>query len=288
MFNPNDTPEDTAVLKAKAERLLELHEPGDPLVLANIADVIGARIVAQAGMPAVATSSAGIAWALGYADGEHIARQEMIGMAGRIAASVPVPVTADLEAGYGTNPEDVAATIRAALGAGIVGFNIEDGQHSDPPLRSIEDAVARLRAAREAADAMGIPMVINARTDPYLRGLARDGREKEVFADTVTRAEAYMEAGADCIFIPGVIEAATIGALAKEIAAPINILANASSPPVQQLADLGVARISVGGLLQRATATLMREAVQELTTTGTYSFGKDTFTNPQLNRIFVD
>ena len=186
-----DSVPDLENLTKKAAAFLTLHRPGEPLILANVADVGTARVVAQAGMPAVATSSAGIAWALGYADGEHIGRGEMIDMARRIAASVDVPVSADLEAGYGNNPQDVAATIEAALKAGIVGVNLEDGRHADPPLMDLEDVTARLHAARSAADETGVPLVINARTDVYLRGLARGGKDKEAFAETVTRANAY-------------------------------------------------------------------------------------------------
>lgn len=272
---------DIATQKAKAELFKALHSGDEVLVLCNTPDVATARVVVEAGYPAVATSSAGIAWMLGYPDGEKISLAEMAEMVARVAAAVDVPVTADMEAGYGDAPEAVATTVRATIEAGAVGINIEDGVHADPPLLDFGLAVERIAAAREAADATGVPMVVNARTDGFLRG----GTGDETFSETVRRANAFLDAGADCAFVPGVRDAETIGAVCREIDGPVNILAGAPSPPIPQMKELGVARVSVGGLLSLAAATLFRNAAEELKTTGTYSFGKGVMLHPEMNKL---
>jgi len=220
-------------LRKKAETLRRLHQGPEILVLPNAWDVASARVVEEAGYPAIATTSAGVAFALGYPDGERISRDEMLEAVGRIARRVRVPVTADLEAGYGPEPADTEETIRRAIDGGVVGANIEDGTHRrEQPLCSMNLAVARVHAARRAADAAGIPFVINARTDSYLAArlfnLAADGR---CFEETVHRGRAYVEAGADCIFIPGLADRDTIGRLVAAIGAPINILAGPAARP---------------------------------------------------------
>jgi len=278
---------DLTQLQAKAARLLALHKPGDPLILANVADAGAAKIVAGAGMKAVGTSSGGVAWALGKADGEQISRDEMIGLVGGIAAAVDLPVTADLEAGYGDAPEDVATTVRAALAAGIVGLNLEDGARSTPPIRTMEDMAARLGAARAAATEVGVPMVINARVDVFLRRIYGDDVDV-AYEDAVARAAAYAQSGADCIFVPGVVDADLIGRLVAAIDAPVNVLANTKSPPIPVLAKLGVARVSIGGLLQQVAATAVRDAVEELTGPGTYSFGEGSLSHPAVNQLIAE
>ena len=272
---------DTDAQRTKAETFLALHTAPEILVLCNTPDVATARVVVEEGYPAVATSSAGIAWMLGYPDGEKISREEMLSIVRRVADAVDVPVTADMEAGYGDAPEAVAETVRQTIAAGAVGLNIEDGARADPPLLGFDLSVERIRAAREAADATGIHMVINARTDGFLRG----GTGQETFDEAVRRGNAFREAGADCIFVPGVRDAETIGNLVREIDAPVNTLSGAPSPPVPQLQELGVARVSVGGLLSLAAATLVRDAARELKETGTYSFAKDVILHPEMNKL---
>jgi 2-methylisocitrate lyase-like PEP mutase family enzyme len=271
----------TAAQRAKAELFRRLHEGPDLLVLCNTSDVASSRLVVEAGFPAVATSSAGVAWLLGYPDGEKIGRAEMLDMVRRIAAGVPVPVTADMEAAYGTRPEDVAETVRLTIAAGAVGINVEDAVKSQSDLLDFKLAVERIRAARQAADAAGVPMVVNARTDGYLRG----GKGAECFKETVRRANAFRAAGADCLFVPGVRDAETIGALCKEIDGPVNILAAAPSPPLPEMKRLGVRRVSIGGLLSLAAGTLVRRAAQELKGPGTYSFAKDVIFHPEMNKL---
>ena len=272
---------DAAKQRAHAETLRRLHHGPEILVLCNTSDVATSRIVVEAGFPAVATSSAGIAWLLGYPDGEKISRGEMLDMVRRIADGVSVPVTADMEAAYGVRPEEVAETVRQTIAAGAVGINIEDAVKSQASLLDFKLAVDRVRAARQAADATGVRMVVNARTDGFLRG----GKGPECFKETVKRANAFREAGADCLFVPGVRDAETIGALCKEIDGPVNILAGAPTPPLAELKKLGVRRVSIGGLLSLAAATLVRRAAHELKGPGTFSFGKDVILHPEMNKL---
>lgn len=271
-----------AAQKAKAEAFRAMHHAPEILVLCNTSDVAAARVVVEAGFPALATSSAGIAWLLGHPDGEIISRDDMLFMVGRIAAAVDVPVTADMEAGYGPTPEDVAETVRATIAAGAVGINIEDSdpQAAGHPLLDADLAVERIRAGRAAADAIGVPMVINARTDGFFGGATA-----EVFVDAVRRAEAYLAAGADCIFVPFVRDEETIAALVADIDGPVNILAAAPSPPIPKLEEIGVRRVSIGGLLGCAAATVVQRAAVELKGPGTYGFAADLILHPEMNRL---
>lgn len=269
---------------AKAEAFKSLHEGPEPLVLVNAPDAAIARIVVEAGYPAVATSSAGIAWLMGYADGENIPREEMLWMVRRIAERVDVPVTADMEAGYGIEPEAVADTVKATVEAGAVGMNIEDGAIGAPgPLLDFDLSVARIAAGREAADRTGVPAVLNARCDAFLRG----GKGPEALAETIRRCNAYREAGADCLFVPFARDAETIGAVVEGIDGPVNILAGAVSPPIPELKRLGVARVSIGGLLSLAFATLARRAAGELGDPGTYGFAENVILHPEMNALMA-
>jgi 2-methylisocitrate lyase-like PEP mutase family enzyme len=264
----------------------KLHEGPGILVLANAWDVVSARVFEEAGFPAVATSSAGVAWAQGYADGEHISRAEMTEVVRRIAAGVAVPVTADMEAGYGREPRHVAETVRAVIAAGAVGMNLEDSTR-DPadPLFDLALAVERVRAARAVADAAGVPLVLNARTDVYLAAVGDEGGRLE---HAVRRANAYREAGADCLFIPGVRDAATIAALVRQVRGPLNVLAGPGTPDVPELQRLGVARLSVGGGPARAALTVARRIAVELRGPGTYTaFTQDVLTHQEVNRLMA-
>jgi 2-methylisocitrate lyase-like PEP mutase family enzyme len=277
---------DRTELKRKADVLRSLHDRTHILVLPNAWDAAGARIFEKAGFPAIGTTSAGIAWALGCPDGERIGRDETAEFVSRICRAVSVPVTADMEAGYGPKPSDVAATVRAVIAAGAVGLNLEDGRHdSTSGLWDIDEQVGRLRAARAAAEAAGVGIVINARTDVYLHGI---GAEGERFDHTVRRANAYREAGADCLFIPGVRDAAVIGALARAINGPINILAGPGSPSIPELQKLGVARVSVGSGPMRAALTLLRRIAEDLRGPGDFtSFGRDVVSHAEVNRLLA-
>ena len=197
--------------REQAEGFRRLHREAGILVLPNAWDVITARLIESAGFAAIATSSAGIAWALGYADGERISRGEMLAVVRRIASSVSVPVTADMEAGYGTTPEAAAETARGVVAAGAVGLNLEDGT-PDGRLVDVTLHQDRIRAVREAGKASGVQLVINARTDAFE---VKEWSPAERLTAAVRRANAYRAAGADCLFVPHVSDAATIGHLAK-------------------------------------------------------------------------
>lgn len=268
--------------KAKTEQFHALHIAPELLVLPNAWDSASAVLFEDAGFPAIATTSAGIAFCRGYRDGEQIPRDEMLDEVARIAARVDIPVTADLEAGYGTDPEAVAETVRRAIEAGAVGCNIEDAiVGGGDPLLEFQLSVERILAAREAADTADIPFVINARTDGFLR-IGADGK---VLDESVRRANAYYEAGARSLFVPGVFDGQTIGRLAREIAGPVNILAGPKTPSVAELEVLGVARLSVGGGIARAAYTVTREAAEELRDSGTFGFTENTFSNAELNAL---
>ena len=252
---------------AAAKRFRSLHRPGDPVLLPNVWDAASARIVESAGFPALATTSAGVAYAAGYADGERIPRDRMVEAVARICASVKVPVTADMEAGHGGSPEEVGRTALAVLDAGAVGLNIEDSERDEAVLVSPSLQAEKIRAVREAGVERGVPIVINARTDVYFSPAA-DGLDR--LEEAVRRATAYLAAGADCIFVPGVKDPETIAALVKSLACPVNVLAVAGSPSVPELARLGVARVSLGSGPMRAAMTHLRRLAREALSSGTY------------------
>lgn len=248
----------------KSARLRALHQPGAPLLLPNVWDVASARIVEELGFPAVATSSAAIANALGYPDGERIPRREMLAVVASIARAVRVPVTADMEAGYG---DDLEACVQELIAAGAVGLNFEDSR-AERELVPLERQLERLTRVRAAATAAGVPLVINARCDAYLiSGEVNFDRWQEA----LRRSQAYRAAGADCIFLPGLKDLATIRRFLAASPGPLNILAAPGVPPAASLAAAGVARISLGSGPYRAALTALRRLATELRDHGTYS-----------------
>ncbi|MFL6145373.1 MAG: isocitrate lyase/phosphoenolpyruvate mutase family protein [Labedaea sp.] len=273
----------TRTQSEKAELFHALHHDQGILTLPNAWDVASARIVVAAGAAAVATTSAGVAWSLGAADGGNLTGDEAIGLVARVAAAVDVPMTADIEAGYADSAESVARTVRLVIEAGAVGVNLEDGWDvGDSPLRPAGQQAERLAAARAAADASGVRLFINARTDNYLFGV---GEPEGRLAATLERAALYVAAGADGVFVPGVVDPETIAELAKEIDAPLNIMAGPGSPPVRKLADLGVARVSTGAASPLAAYAAARRAAVELLTAGTYEALACDLTFPELNAL---
>lgn len=246
-----------------AAAFLALHS-GAGFVLPNAWDAGSARILEQLGFPAIATTSAGIAWSSGVPDGGSIDRERMLDEIGAIAAAVGVPVTADLEAGYGDTAAEVGRTVSAAVGVGAAGANIEDADRDG--LFDLDRAADRIAAARAAAPRG--TFVLNARTDPYFAGTSGDP-----FTETIERATRYVEAGADCVFVPGVVEPDTIRRLADEIPAPLNVVAGlASTIDAPTLFSLGVKRVSLGGSLARAAYSALERAGRELLETGTLGF----------------
>jgi 2-methylisocitrate lyase-like PEP mutase family enzyme len=269
--------------RAKAEAFREMHRGPRALVLVNAWDVASARILEEAGFGAIATTSAGIAFTLGYPDGQRISREEMLACVARIAHGVQVPVTADVEAGYGDRPEDAAQTARGVIEAGAVGMNLEDGT-GDPahPLVDLALQLEKIKAVRQAADQSGVPLVLNARTDVYLRQV---GAPEKRLGETVRRAIAFRDAGADCVFAPGLRDAETIHRLVGEVGCPVNILAGPGFPSVPELEKLGVARVSLGSGPMRATLGLVQRMADELKTTGTYRTLEGAPTHADVNRM---
>jgi 2-methylisocitrate lyase-like PEP mutase family enzyme len=260
---------DIRVQAQKAEQLRKLHDGPRILLLANAWDVASACIMEELGFRAIATTSAGIAAALGYPDGEHISRDEMLGAVARIAKAVRVPVTADVEAGYGTTLEDMAETAKAVVAAGAVGMNLEDVTGSEPrSLVDLELQLKKIHTTREVATTLGVPLVLNARTDIYLMP---SSPAETRFQHTVERLRAYRQAGADCLFAPGLRDAETIAKLVKALEAPVNILITTGAPPVRELEKMGVARASTGSGVMRASLGLVRRVGKELLEAGTYS-----------------
>ncbi|MFJ6836337.1 isocitrate lyase/phosphoenolpyruvate mutase family protein [Streptomyces sp. NPDC091209] len=256
---------DTEQLRASALALRALHVPGRPLVLPNAWDGASARIVEEAGAAAVATTSAGLAWALGTADGDRLDRADALAAVARIAAVVRVPVSADIESGYAPDAQGVGDTVRAVLAAGAVGVNIEDALYAEGagPLRAVEEQAERIAAVRAAADAADVPLFVNARIDTFLRGAGG-------VDETLRRAAAYLDAGADGVFVPGTVDPVIVKALVEGIEGPLNILVGPGAPSVDELAALGVARISAGSSIAVAAHSLVMRAARELLGTGTY------------------
>jgi len=246
----------------KAEQFRKLHHGPRMLVLANAWDVVSARILEECGHPAIATSSAAVAFSRGYPDGQRIPREEMLDVVARIARAVRVPVTADLEAGYGTTAKDMAETVKAAIEAGAIGMNLEDvtgddeSSHVALPLQA-----EKIRAIRETAKSLGVPFVLNARTDVYLIPI---GPEATRFERTVERLRAYRDAGADCLFAPGIYDRETIAKLVKAVPAPINILMQPQCPSLGELEKIGVARVSAGSMLMRAALRVVQRVGKEM------------------------
>lgn len=265
--------------QARAHEFHRLHHDG-VLVLPNAWDVASARLVEDAGAAAVATTSAGVSWSLGVPDGGHLDRHRAVEVVARTVAAVEVPVTADIETGYGDDLEQLAATIHAVLRAGAVGINLEDSRAGG--LRDTAEQAERIAAVRATADSSGVALFINARTDLYLLGL---GDPSQRFGAAVARAEAYVAAGADGLFVPGVSDPRTIGRLAGALPVPLNVMAGPGAPAVTQLADLGVRRVSVGMAIAQAAHAVTRRAATELLTTGTYTVLQDGLGYAELNQL---
>ncbi|MCY0940633.1 isocitrate lyase/PEP mutase family protein [Streptomyces antarcticus] len=248
-------------LAAQATAFARLHTPAAPLALANAWDVASARLVEAAGAPAVATTSAGVAWSLGSPDGDALSRDRALRLIARVAAAVAVPVTADIEGGFGADAAAVGETVTGVLAAGAVGVNIEDGN------RSPAEHAERLAAARAAADAAGVPLFVNARIDTFLFGLGDPATRLD---ETLARAAAYLRAGASGIFVPGVTDPSVVAELARGIDAPLNVLVGPGAPAVAALGALGVSRVSLGSWVAEAAYAVVRRAAEELVSGGTY------------------
>jgi len=269
---------------AKAEAFRALHRAPPLLLMANAWDAVTARLFEAEGYAAVATTSGGVSWALGYADGEAAPWNEVVGQTARIARAVTVPVTADIEAGFGATPEAVGRSIGDIIAAGAVGANLEDGIAGPVPIRPIDEAAARIRAAREAARAAGVPIVINARTDLYLKQI---GDEASRFDDAVARGRAYLAAGADCFYPIGLRDAATIGRLVAALGAPVNINVRAGWPGVAELEALGVARVTTATQLTLVALAATRAAVRDIKRTGRFDAVDPAIAHPEIQQLMA-
>jgi 2-methylisocitrate lyase-like PEP mutase family enzyme len=248
--------------KVKAEQLCRLHHGPSMLVLPNAWDAASARIFELAGFPAVATTSSGVAAALGYRDGQQIGRDLLVEATARITRVVACPVSADVEAGYGESIAEIAHTVQCVIEAGAVGINIEDSvPWEGKQLADISYQVELIQALKELGQSLDIPLVINARTDVFIRAVGEPESRVERAAE---RAEAYLRAGADCVYPIGSLPSQVIAQLVKAIPGPINVLVGASSPPLAELASLGVARVTFGGGLMRAVLGRLQALASEL------------------------
>ena len=276
----------TQLQAEKAERLRSLHQGPKILVLPNAWDVASARIIEDLGYPAIATSSAAIAATLGYPDGQRISQQEMLEVVARIARAVRVPVTADAEAGYGTTTANIAQFAKDLVAAGAVGLNFEDITGSDEPSHvALDLQLANIQALRDTSKSLGVPLVINARTDIFLMPI---GPAETRLARTIERLRAYRQAGADCVFAPGVADSDTIAKLVQSVNAPLNILASQSCPAIPELERLGVRRVSLGSSLMRATLGTIRRVDKELRTSGAYTMlNEGAISFPELQQLLL-
>ena len=271
--------------RQKAESLHALHHGKEILILVNAWDVASACIIEKAGFSAIATSSAGIAFSLGYPDGQQISRAEMLGHVGRIARKVNVPVTADVESGYGSKPEDAAQTARDVIACGAVGLNLEDARdYGKYHMADLSLQLEKIRAVREIAAQADVPLVLNARTDIYLEKV---GAAETRYDLTVKRLAAFRDAGADCVFAPGLQDPQAIARLVKDLDCPLNILAGPGSPSIPELHALGVARVSLGSGPMRATLGYLHRVAEEISGTGTYTSLERGIPHAELNKLMA-
>jgi 2-methylisocitrate lyase-like PEP mutase family enzyme len=270
----------STIQKEKAELFLKYHHDKEILVLLNSWDIGSSKLIEACGYNAIATTSMGIAASLGYPDCQVIQLPEMLEVITGIVNAVQVPVTMDIEAGYGSNSNEIIDSVKKIIATGIVGINIEDSIELNPILIDEMEFCERISAIRALSDSLGFHLVINARTDSFYTSLASP---REKLSESIKRGNKYREAGADCIFVQPVWEKETISTLVKEIDAPINILANPGIGggiplSVSELRDLGVARLSLGSGLMKATLALIKKVADELSEKGTYNILIDTLT----------
>lgn len=271
-------------LADRAGLFRDLHLGDDTFVMPNAWNAGSARVLEAAGFKALATTSGGVNWSRGWPDYMYkVSREQMLDEYREICAAVDIPVSGDLENGYGATPDDVAETIRLSIECGMVGGGIEDSTAiSDRPLLDIELAAERIAAAREAADASNIVYTLTARAESYYTNAP------DPFADAVQRVQRYQEAGADCVFVPGIErDAAEIAALVREVDAPVSVVIGEMDPPVpvHELARMGVRRVSTGASLMRATFSLVRDAAREILNEGTFSYAHNMIADADMNGL---
>ena len=269
--------------RKKAEAFRSMHTAEGVVLLPNVWDAATARIVEESGFAAVATTSAGIAFAQGFPDGQKIPSEQMMAAIATIATVVSVPVTADVEAGYGETAERAAETARQVIEAGAVGMNFEDATgETNRPLTALALQLERIEAIRETAAKLGVSLVLNARTDVYLLQVGEPGKR---YDEAVRRLAAYRDAGADCVFVPGLRDLPTIKRIVGDLRCPVNILGVPGTPSVRELAESGVKRISLGSGPMRAAMGLLRRVAEELKTAGTYHQMESAPSHAEMNQL---
>ncbi len=252
----------------KVEKFRSLHHAEHILVLPNAWDVPSARVFEDAGFPAIATSSAGLSVSLGYPNGEKISKGELFSAVRRIASALTVPLSADIEAGFGSTINQLTETIRGVIDAGAVGINIEDiADLETKSLLPVEKQVERIKAIRKFSHSQGISLVINARTDAFRFGT---GDERARVDEAIRRATAYAEAGADCLYPMGLTDRESISTFVKAVSKPVNIMARKGAPTIPELEKIEVARVSLGPGPIYAAMGLLKRIAQELKEKGTY------------------
>lgn len=264
--------------KEKADLFLKYHLDKEILVLLNSWDIGTSKLIEACSYKAIATTSMGIAASLGYPDCQVIKLSEMIGAIKGIVNAVRVPVTVDIEAGYGNNLDEIIESVKKIIATGIAGINIEDSIDLSPALIDELEFCERISAIRALSDSLGFHLVINARTDSFYTS---SGTLKEKLTESIKRGNKYHEAGADCIFVQPVSDKEIISALVNEINAPINILLNptigsGATTSINELQDLGVARVSFGSGLMKATLALIKKVADEISEKGTCNILLDT------------
>jgi 2-methylisocitrate lyase-like PEP mutase family enzyme len=274
---------DHAARQRKAETFRQLHDRRQLLLLPNAWDGASARLFAGLGFAAIATTSGGVAWSLGYPDGEVAPLDEVLQATARIVRAVDLPVTADIEAGYGATPEAVAANVRRFIELGVVGINLEDGL-PDGSLRSADDAADRIAAARAAATGAGIALFINARIDTYLKSWGQDASARA--DETVRRGRAYLQAGADGLYPIGLGDAPTLQALIAALDAPVNVGALPGLPDLTELARIGVARVSTATRLATVALAAAGSAARAWRDSGRFDALQASLTHPDVQRLF--
>ncbi|PJZ55815.1 isocitrate lyase/PEP mutase family protein [Leptospira barantonii] len=267
----------------KGEIFRRLHDRGT-FIMPNAWDAGSARMLAGSGFASIGTTSAGIAFAAGLPDHQILDRDSMLEYIQNIVCSLDVPVSADLEGGYGIEPDQVAETVKRAIAIGAVGCNIEDlSGDTSSPLLDVQLATERIHSARQTANATGIPFTLNARTDAFLT------KHPKALDEAIHRANLFRKAGADCLFVPGVYDLETIENLVRSIDGPLNIVMGLgkSELTLSGLQSLGVRRVSIGGSLSRACFHLIREAAFEMIHKGTFDFSEAQYSHKELCDFFA-
>jgi len=275
---------DKATRIERAARFRALHDRRQVLLLPNAWDAGSARVFADLGFAALATTSGGVAWSLGCADGEQLPLADVVAATRRIVQATTLPVSADFEGGFGDTPAAVAASVRAIIDVGVAGINLEDGVRHET-LRSVDDAAARIAAARDAALAAGVPIVINARVDSWMIDTGASAAER--FTDAVARARRYLAAGADGVYPIGLTDRDTIAALVTALDAPLNVGARRGLPDLEELARIGVARVSTATRLATIAYSAARDAAMALRATGRCDALETPFGYPDMQRLFA-